>query len=276
MSNDWQKYFNTGEFAKLCNVKKQTLFHYDQIGVFSPEIKDENGYRYYSYQQFEVFGVISMLKNLKMPLKEIKAYLDTRTPESLINLFENKLVDIDNEIGTLQRTRMLMEKKLSSVKKVQSIDPDKITIEFMDAEYLVISSSIENISHKEYLKTVSNHVNYCFSNKLNIDYSIGLMIDKKNILKGVEYNYSNLYSKANFKYEIPNMFIKPKGLYAIAYHKGNPDNINNSYQRIVKYLEKAGLEIGNYAYEEFILDETTVIDRQNYLTRILVELTPCN
>ena len=51
------QYFTTGEFAKLWGVKKQTLFHYDEIGIFKPAIKKPNGYRYYSYQQFEVFGV---------------------------------------------------------------------------------------------------------------------------------------------------------------------------------------------------------------------------
>lgn len=33
MSEDVRKYFTTGEFAKLCHVKKQTLFHYDEIGL---------------------------------------------------------------------------------------------------------------------------------------------------------------------------------------------------------------------------------------------------
>lgn len=274
MSNDYKKYFNTGEFAKLCHVKKQTLFHYDDIGIFSPEVKGENGYRYYSYQQYEVFGVISMLKELNMPLKEIKAYLDNRTPESLVNLFENKLTDIDKEIKNLQRTRMLMEKKLCAIKKSTLINPDKITIEFMEEECLVISRPIENISHKEYIRTVSDHVDYCFSNHLNSDYSIGLIITKENILKGVEYNYSHLYSRINCQLEIPHTFIKPRGLYAVAYHKGDPDTLNESYQRVVQYLEKANLKMGSYAYEEFILDETTVIDKENYLTQILVELAP--
>lgn len=38
MSEDLRKYFTTGEFSKLCHVKKQTLFHYDEIGLLSPEI----------------------------------------------------------------------------------------------------------------------------------------------------------------------------------------------------------------------------------------------
>ncbi len=52
-------YFTTGEFAKLCNVKKQTLFHYDDIGLLSPAVTGENGYRYYSYAQLEAAGRIS-------------------------------------------------------------------------------------------------------------------------------------------------------------------------------------------------------------------------
>ena len=32
--------------ARLCGVTKHTLFHYHQIGVFSPAVTGENGYRY--------------------------------------------------------------------------------------------------------------------------------------------------------------------------------------------------------------------------------------
>lgn len=72
MSEDVKKYFTTGEFSKLCRVKKQTLFHYDEIGLFSPEIKKENGYRYYSYHQFEIFQVISLFKELGYSIKRNK------------------------------------------------------------------------------------------------------------------------------------------------------------------------------------------------------------
>ncbi len=76
----------------------KTLFHYDDIGLFSPELKKENGYRYYSYHQLSIFGIISSLKEIKMPLKEIKTYIDKRTPNLLIELLEKKTIDIKNEI----------------------------------------------------------------------------------------------------------------------------------------------------------------------------------
>lgn len=76
------QYLTTGEFARLCGVSKHTLFHYDELGVFSPAVKAENGYRYYSMAQIDVFFVISTLKELDIPLREIKAYLDRRSRRS--------------------------------------------------------------------------------------------------------------------------------------------------------------------------------------------------
>ena len=62
MYENSQIFFTTGEFSRLCNVKKDTLFHYDEIGILQPEIVRENGYRYYSINQFFLFDIITMLK----------------------------------------------------------------------------------------------------------------------------------------------------------------------------------------------------------------------
>ncbi len=80
MKNIPQIYFTISEFAKLCGVGKQTLYHYDKMGIFSPEIIKENNYRYYSYKQLEVFFAINILKEIGMSLKDIKKYLDKRNP----------------------------------------------------------------------------------------------------------------------------------------------------------------------------------------------------
>lgn len=272
MNENLKKYFNTGEFAKLCNVKKQTLFHYDDIGIFSPEIKDENGYRYYSVQQFEVFNVILILKEIKMPLKEIKTYLDNRTPEALVKLFENKITQVNKEIENLKRIRKFMKTKIEITKKSCSIDYSKITLEIINEEHLVLSRSIENLSYKDYLKAISEHLSQCNLHKLNTGYSICAMISKKNILKGVSDNYSYVYTKLESNISIKSSFTKPKGLYAVAYHQGSYTTIDKTYKNIIKFLNEANLNIGKYAYEEFILDETTMKGYEHYVTQIVIEI----
>jgi|GEM_PF-878460 len=87
---DHNKYMTTGEFARRMGVTKNTLFHYDNIGLFLPEIVDTNDYRYYSIYQMEVFDTIIILKEMGMPLNEIKEFMDHRSPESLMELFEKE------------------------------------------------------------------------------------------------------------------------------------------------------------------------------------------
>ena len=78
-----ERYIKTGEFAKLVGVTKHTLFYYDKIGLFSPEIKLENGYRFYSFDQLDVFDVIQTLRELEVSLEEIKGYMNQRSPKRL-------------------------------------------------------------------------------------------------------------------------------------------------------------------------------------------------
>ncbi len=68
MEKQSELYFTTGEFARILGVGKHTLFHYDEIGLFSPAIKEENGYRYYFVWQMDTFEVIRALQKLGMSL----------------------------------------------------------------------------------------------------------------------------------------------------------------------------------------------------------------
>ncbi len=71
-------YYSTGEFARLNGVNKRTLHYYDEIGLFSPEHKGENGYRYYTCMQFEQLELILLLRRIGFSIQEIKTY--TQSP----------------------------------------------------------------------------------------------------------------------------------------------------------------------------------------------------
>ena len=43
-----QEYLSAGRFAALVGTTKETLFHYDEIGLFVPKRRGTNGYRYYA------------------------------------------------------------------------------------------------------------------------------------------------------------------------------------------------------------------------------------
>lgn len=85
----------TGEFAKLCNVTKHTLYHYNDIGILKPDSYDDNNYRMYTYEQLSLFYFISVMKEMNMSLNDINLFLNNRTPSKVKNLFENRINELD-------------------------------------------------------------------------------------------------------------------------------------------------------------------------------------
>ncbi len=266
------KYFTTGEFAKLCNVKKQTLIHYDEIGLLTPDIKNEKGYRYYSYQQFEVFSVITLLKEFNMPLKEIKWFLTNRSPMELIELFKEKTIELEKKIKNLHRVQKIIETKISLTEKAICMDDSQITLELQEGEQLFLSESILNSSDAEFLKSTSDFIDFCNENEFYTGFPIGTMISKENIIEGNHDDYSFLYTKVMEKHPAHTFYSKPKGLYVVAYHKGSYKNISETYERILQFMESENLNLKSFAYEEYILDEVAVKGYEHYLTQIMVEV----
>ena len=86
------------QFAKLHNVNKRTLHYYDEIGIFSPDYKGDNGYRYYDYMQGVDFEYIKMLKELNMGLDEIKKYIDNPNEDDFKEIAEVKIKEIAHSI----------------------------------------------------------------------------------------------------------------------------------------------------------------------------------
>ena len=106
------KLYSTGEFAKLCGVKKQTLFHYDDIGLLKPAHVSANGYRGYSYSQYEDFLMISCLKEAGMSLKEIASYLALAEPGAREEVLDACIESLDAKIEHLKRVRGVLRSGL--------------------------------------------------------------------------------------------------------------------------------------------------------------------
>lgn len=90
------------EFADLCGVSKDTLLYYDKIGLFSPELVAENGYRVYSLDQVHTFDLLLLLRDSRLPLKQMKTYLENRNTEEMLSLLRKQSRALKEQIGQLQ------------------------------------------------------------------------------------------------------------------------------------------------------------------------------
>src|ERR1700722_16798772 len=65
-----------GEFSRMTHLSVRTLRHYHQVGLLEPaEVNPGTGYRYYLSDQIPTAQVIRRLRDLEMPVAEVKEVL---------------------------------------------------------------------------------------------------------------------------------------------------------------------------------------------------------
>jgi DNA-binding transcriptional MerR regulator len=71
-----------GDFARITHLSVKTLRHYHEVGLLAPAaVNPGTGYRYYSTAQVPTAQVIRRLRDLEMPVSQVKEVLDA--PDAL-------------------------------------------------------------------------------------------------------------------------------------------------------------------------------------------------
>ena len=66
-----------GEFARLSRLSPKALRLYDELGLLEPaRVDDDSGYRYYTGSQLDRAWLIAGLRQLQIPLAEIKSIVE--------------------------------------------------------------------------------------------------------------------------------------------------------------------------------------------------------
>jgi DNA-binding transcriptional MerR regulator len=255
MSENKNEYLTTGEFAKICGIPKHILFHYDQIKLFQPALIKENGYRYYSFRQLDTFSIISALKRLGMPLKEIKKYMDERNLEKLVHLLEKKSDEVAKEIIKLKNTKREIDSLKKLTENALSVEYNIIKPAYHKSMKAICSTLMDNGNDNSYSIFVTELIAFRnTSNATMIDF-LGASLTIDNILEKRFDSFSFLYTKTNNSDKKNNTLVRREGWYLQVYYKGSYRNISEMYTKIIQYAKEHQIKLGKNAYEEYLIFE---------------------
>ncbi len=281
-----QKYnipcINTSAFAKLCNTNKRTLIHYDEIGLFKPAFTDEKGYRYYSESQCDVFFTITCLKDLGMPLKEIKTYIDKKNPEDLTSLLLEQQKKVQQELLHLKRIEQVIKTKLQLVTEGCGITfkggcSEPLLEECREGSFIA-SPYLGTASHEAVFSALCEHIGYVNHQKLNIGHPYGAVMEVSDLKQGITDRYAYFITKIGSS-KIPGnsdssaihpILLKPAGTYAVIYLRGNYYEADNAFRTLLTFIDAQNLTPGQFCYKEAVWDELTVETEQKYITKISI------
>ncbi len=266
------EYLTIGEFSKLCGVSRKTLIFYDNIGIFSPEYKNEKNYRYYRLNQFDAFSILTDLRDIGMSLNDIKNYLNKKSPENYLNMLKQENYKIKKRINKLKRISNNIENKIEvAYSGINATKNEGVYIKKFDEEYLIVSD-LHNSSQETVMIDIIKFLNYCNENDIDYGYPIGAMLSKESIENRVYKKILKLFVKSDHKLKDCNMHIKKEGLYACIIHKGSYEKTYESYEKLLQYIHDSGYEIEGGSYENTLLDFFAVKSEGEYLTEISIPI----
>ncbi len=96
--------FKMGEITKILGVTRKTLLVYENMGLLTPAVKDEqSGYRYYTADNMTQIRSIRSLQTLGLSLTEIaEYYYDTQNLDHHLERLMNLRASLDRNIQMLQ------------------------------------------------------------------------------------------------------------------------------------------------------------------------------
>lgn len=265
----YKKYFTTGKFAKMCGIEKHVLFHYDDIGLFKPEMINEKGYRYYSYDQYFTLCVILNLKNIGMSLNDIKAYLEHRNPEMFLNLLEEKTLEISEKIQWLQD----IQKSIENLKELTAEgikDVYDIHLEVLPKEYIIPSHNIENQSAVDFASFMQEYIKFCKGLGITINEYVGSIITVASLREKNFLNTSYLFIKSDSPIKNKTV-IRKKAIYLCGYFKGKYEDFYKLYNKMLSFADKNNISLGKYSYEEYLISDIAEKNIDNYVSKIMIE-----
>ena len=266
------KYFSTGEFAKLANISKQTLIFYDKKGIFSPEYKDNNNFRYYSLKQFDTLDILITLRDIGLSLNDIKKYLDTRTPQNAINILEKENNLVKKQIEHLKKIGKKIDNKIDIINKgIEFEDISEPYIKECDEEFIIKSQEVESNDFKIITMEIIKFIDFCKKNLFfDNEYPIGAIVEEKDIKSNNFTNLHKFYIKISSNIDNKYSHIKPKGTYACINHKGSYESSSISYYKLLNFIAQNNYEILDDSYEDYLLDSFACKMNNDYLTQISI------
>lgn len=160
MGDTMKEKYLIGEVSKLFNITRDTLLHYDKIGLLSPKKDDKNGYRYYNIEDLNYLTDIIFYKSLNLSLKDIHKAIKDSSPEEILDLIKEKEIYIKKELDKIKKVQQRLESMKISVeecindsKKIELVKDEKESYFFLEItkenkfnDFIDIIEKIQNIN----------------------------------------------------------------------------------------------------------------------------------
>ena len=277
--------YNIGEVSKICGLSIKALRYYDAKGVLVPFFRDtSNNYRYYSEEQLLVALAIREMKLRGFSLEELQDIINSHSLDLIKEKLDTKMSYIRDEIKQLEKQLLLVSNSYDMVLRaiadmkrdyqqssVKENATKRITVSVFDKKSCIYTRYRSRI-----------YVQEVFWDRFTDIYKIiddeGYMINGP--IMGVfheHYTHQFFFEEGDLEVLQPvcnasldDENVKEFGGFLVAstIYVGFYSELLPEYIALIKWIDEHGYDIVGDPIEEYLVEFTQGVSRDEYVTRI--------
>lgn len=269
------KRFTIGEMAKMHNIAESTLRYYDEKGIFHPSTVDpQTNYRYYTIDQFSLLDTIKFLRQLNIPLKEIKKYIDERNPAYALNLLEKQQEMMLKKQREIEYALAKMEHRIHLIKEATKAKAEQMVMKEIPRRKITAIAVAPNTTDdmfEYYIHSLQKNMRQMDDSLFSGD--IGVTVAKKGLMQNEFQAYSSVFILLDYiPFQVQSSDEIKEGLYACSYHHGPYEETGATYKELLAYIDQEGYEVSGDAIEIGLIDWSVTENPEEQVTEIQIPI----
>lgn len=264
-------FMSVNDFSRHSGIEKSTLKFWEKSGVFAPKSRDlNNNYRMYLPSQLTAVNFVSILSDLKVPIKEIEKLRNNREPQDIFNLYRFHKWKLARDIAALRDRYSVIELRSDLIEHGLTVDTSKIHLSELDERNMIMGEpNVWDDDSEDFYEPFVRFCEWARKNNYHMGYPIGAYHE---IAKSF---FENPGRPDRFYFANPfGKDIQPKSQYIIGYAKGGYGELTDVRNRIVDFAEDNALSFAGGVYVLYLIDETCTNDPSQYLAMVSVAVKP--
>lgn len=263
-----KQFYQIHELAKLFDLCPDTLRYYEEKGLLHP-VRGENRYRMYGIQDVCTLNIIRALRELKIPTRAIRAYLERRSVGETLSLLDREEALLRRRMAELEAALEEARARRARLEQYRAAEDGRVFFRREEArpyvfleEDIILEKEIDFLlkklehRHQDYLKIIGSQC-------------MGAAVDEEWLSRGV-YNH---FSRVFFLTEpgLPHDDALPAGEYACLYYRGAYDHLEEHCGVLLAGIAAAGRRPAGPPLELYRVDAHDTNREEEYVTELQMQ-----
>ncbi|MFR4200417.1 MAG: MerR family transcriptional regulator [Flavonifractor plautii] len=260
-----KQFYQIHELAKLFDLCPDTLRYYEEKGLLHP-VRGENRYRMYGIQDVCTLNIIRALRELKIPTRAIRTYLERRSVGETLSLLDREEALLRRRMAELEAALEEARARRARLEQYRAAEDGRVFFRreaerpyvFLE-EDIILEKEIDFLlkklehRHQDYLKIIGSQC-------------MGAAVDEEWLSRGV-YNH---FSRVFFLTEpgLPHDDALPAGEYACLYYRGAYDRLEEHCGALLAGIAAAGRRPAGPPLELYRVDAHDTNREEEYVTEL--------